>query len=143
MVFTIYKAKLSTAGKTTEQIKADYEGGFGDVPSEKEVQAWIDAYNRIDGIEMIVLKSPIMDGYVPTSCVKEEDEPKFRDFVYQAEQDPYFGSYINDREEFLKDWESGDYSPSGSLTFKEEDLTDLQKEYAGEPGDKKNEPNYD
>jgi hypothetical protein len=130
--FNFYKARLKTGGKTPEQIKADYDGGLGSAPSEEEVQNWIKAYDLISGIELIVMKHPISDGYVPVSY-DEEDDCKIRDFVYQAEQDPYFGTYINERDEFLEDWKSGDYSPMGSLTFSSDDVEIIEELKKEEP----------
>jgi hypothetical protein len=123
---TLYKARLKTAGKTPEQIKANYEGGIGPVPSEEEVQGWINAYNLISGIELVVMKSLISEGYIPVSW-DEEVDGKIRDFVYQAEQDPFFGTYVNEREEFLEDWKSGEYSPAGSLTFDNGDVEIIEE----------------
>ncbi|GIN89878.1 hypothetical protein J22TS1_09290 [Siminovitchia terrae] len=37
-------------------------------------------------------------------------------------EDEMFGTYIDQRDEFLRDWESEEYSPTGSLVFKEEDV---------------------
>lgn len=126
MKFTLYKARLNTAGKTPEQIKADYEGGIGPLPNDEEVQNWIKVYDSLSGTEIIVMNSPFSDNFTPVSWDEKDDE-KFRDFVYQAEQDPYFGTYVNEREEFLKDWESEDYSPSGSLVFDAADVEIIEE----------------
>lgn len=132
MKFKLYKARLKTNGKTPEQIKADYEGGIGSAPSEEEIQNWIKVYEVISGIELVVMKSLISDGYVPVSYDKEDDW-KIRDFVYQAEQDLYFGTYINERDEFLVDWESGEYSPMGSLTFSIDEVEIIEELKEKEP----------
>lgn len=47
-MFTLYKAKLNTAGKTPEQIRSNFEGNIGPVPSEEEIQSWIKAYDLWD-----------------------------------------------------------------------------------------------
>lgn len=130
MNFTFYKAKLNTGGKTPEQIIRDYEGGIGTLPNQKEIQDWINAYDLINGIELVVMKSPFSDSYTPVSW-DEKDNEKIRDFIYQAEQDPFFGTYVDEREEFLEDWKSGEYSPTGSLVFDREDveiIEELKKE---------------
>lgn len=126
MKHTFYKARLKTAGKTPEQIKADFEGGIGPVPTEEEVQGWIKAYDLINGIELVVVKSLISEGYIPVSW-NDEDNGKIRDFVYQAEQDSFFGTYVNERDEFLEDWKSGEYSPDGVLTFDIKDVEILEE----------------
>lgn len=125
-MFTLYKAKLITAGKTLGQIKSYFEGGVGPVPSEDEIQDWIKAYDLINGIELVVIKSQISNGYCPVAWDKKDDI-KMREFIYQVEQDPYFGTYINKREEFLKDWESDEYEPCGVFTFEIEDVEIIEK----------------
>ncbi|GIN97843.1 hypothetical protein J6TS1_37130 [Siminovitchia terrae] len=67
------------------------------------------------------MKCGFSDGFV-LGCLQDEDDEKVRDFIYQAEQDEMFGTYIDQRDEFLRDWESEEYSPTGSLVFKEEDV---------------------
>lgn len=126
MKTTLYKARLKTSDKTPKQIKADYEGGNGPAPSEEEVQGWIKCYDLISGIELIVMKSLIGEGYIPVAW-DEKYDGKIRDFVYQAEQDPFFGSYVNEREKFLEDWKSDNYSPIGSLTFQVEDVEIIEE----------------
>lgn len=49
-----------------------------------------------------------------------ENDDVFKEYVWLLEQDPLFGTYIDDRENFDKDWENGDYSPDGVLTIPEE-----------------------
>lgn len=49
-----------------------------------------------------------------------ENDDVFKEYVWLLEQDPIFGTYIDDRENFDKDWENGDYSPDGVLTIPEE-----------------------
>lgn len=119
-----YKAKLKTAGKTAEQVLASYD--MGDKPPADEVEAIINSYNLVDGIVLSVLGPTITGSYAPAGWRKEDDD-KIRDFVYQAEQDAYFGCYVNDREEFLKDWNSEEYDPGGSLTFSVEDVEILEE----------------
>lgn len=128
-----FKARLKTGGKTPEQILADYEGPgqIGKKPDANEVEALIKAFNGIDGIELIVMKS-FNGNYVPASW-KNEDDEKMMEFVYQAEQDPFFGTYIDEREEFIKDWKSDEYEPAGTLVFDSEDveiIEELKKEKA-------------
>lgn len=49
-----------------------------------------------------------------------ENDDVFKEYVWLLEQDPLFGTYIDDRESFDKDWENDDYAPSGVLTIPEE-----------------------
>lgn len=123
----LYKAKLQTGRKTPEQIKKDFEGY---TPSEEEIKGWIKAYDLIDGIEVVVMKSWTGNGYT-LAFWQDEDDAKIRDYIYQIEQDEMFGTYNDQRDEFLRDWDSDEYSPTGSFVFNEEDveiIEELRKE---------------
>lgn len=123
MARPIYIAKLKTAGKTHEQILAEYEGPR---PSDEFIQNIKKAYDSIDGLEVAVLKSGISEGYVIGGW-QGKDDHLFRDFIYQAEQDEFFGTYVDDYEGFLKAWMSGEYEPMGSLTFDHKEVEILEK----------------
>ncbi|MDA1478294.1 hypothetical protein [Bacillus changyiensis] len=120
---TLYKAKLNTGKKTSEQIK---NGFTGIEPSEQEIQNCLKAYGLIDGMEVIVTKSWSGDGYYLISW-QENDSGTIKEFFYQLEQDPMFGSYFDEREEFENDWESGEYCPAGSIAFSNEDVEIMKK----------------
>lgn len=119
----LFRVKLKTAGKTPDQILSAYDGPK---PNEEEVKNLIKAYDSLDGIEVVVSKSLISDGYC-LAAWQNKDENLIRDFVYQAEQDEFFGSYVDDREEFIKDWESDDYSPPGSMVFENDDVEIIEE----------------
>ena len=53
-MFKMFKAILRTAGKTPEDIKQMYDGSVGPEPSEEEIQGYIDVYNKLDGLEVVV-----------------------------------------------------------------------------------------
>lgn len=123
MGLTLFSAKLQTAGKTAEQIRASYDGPK---PNDKEIEYWIKAFNELDGIEIVVLKSFTGEDWC-LAAWDEKDEEKIMEFVYLAEQDPYFGSYVDERDEFLKDWKSGEYEPPGSLVFANADVQVIEE----------------
>jgi len=123
MDLNLFKAKLNTGGKTPEQIKSAFDGPE---PSEEEIQNWIKAYDLIAGIEVVVMKDWSGNGYCLVAWQDKDDE-KIREFIYQAEQDEMFGSYVNEREEFIKDWDSDEYSPAGSLLFNSEDVEIIEE----------------
>lgn len=117
----ILKAKLRTGGKTRDQIISEFEGDI----NEEEIKAWQHAYNLIDGKEIVVAQL-FKDRYTPVSWLVEDDAA-FRDFIYQVEQDDWFGTYGNERQEFLKDWENEEYEPSGSLSFCKDDVEIIKR----------------
>ena len=119
-----YKVKLKTAGKTVEEVLATYDTMK---PSKEEVEETIKASNLVDGLVVGVMGPTVGGGFSLVGWDKEDDE-KIRDFVYQAEQDQYFGCYIDERKEFLEDWNSEQYEPEGSLSFAAEDVLILEDE---------------
>src|SRR5690625_2349543 len=103
MGLKLFKAKLCTSGRTKEQIKKDYGGDI----TEKEIIDWQHALDLIDNKEVIVAEA-WKGRYTLISWFKKDDSA-FIEFVYQAEQDQMFGTYIDDREQFLKDWKNEVY----------------------------------
>lgn len=121
MKFKLFKAKLRTGGKTKDQIISDFEGEV----TEKEIRDWKYVFNLIDGKEIIVVE--VFKGRFTLVSWLDEDDSAFRDFIYQAEQDDMFGTYIDDREEFLNDWKDGRYEPTGSLGFDKNDVEIIEE----------------
>ncbi|MFL0507105.1 hypothetical protein ACH0B5_15295 [Ureibacillus sp. 179-F W5.1 NHS] len=128
MIEKLFKAKFTTTGKTIEQLKAEYTDFL---PSDEKLQALLEAYQNLDGVEVIVYERRFVGeenyGVFAWDESDKSIDDKIRDFIYQAEQDDMFGSYIDDREEFLADWESGNYSPSGSLVFEKSDIEIIEE----------------
>lgn len=116
-----FEAKLKTGNITRDYIISDF---YGDV-TEKQIKEWLDVYKLIDGKKIIVADIR-KERYTLISWM-DEDVEAFRDFIYQAEQDDWFGNYIDDREGFLKDWEDGTYEPSGSLGFHKNNVEIIKK----------------
>ncbi|MFD2628808.1 hypothetical protein [Oceanobacillus kapialis] len=118
----VLKVKLTTANKTDDQIKARYDAEI----SQKEIENFKTAFDLVDGLEIGVIPSQFDEGsYVVVGWHKDNDHI-MRDFVYHMEQDPYFGSYVDDREAFLEDWNNNEYEPAGSLSFEKEDIEVLE-----------------
>ncbi|NPC91004.1 hypothetical protein HOO54_23685 [Bacillus sp. WMMC1349] len=114
----LYKAKLNTSKKTSEQIKNELTGLE---PNEEEIQNWLKIYGLIAGVEVIVAKSWSGDGYCLVNWL-EKDSGTIKEFFYHLEQDPMFGSYFDEREEFEEDWQSGEYCPACSIVFSDKDV---------------------
>jgi hypothetical protein len=120
----LYKAKLHTAGKTPEQILKGYDGL---TPSDEVVQGIIKAYNLIDGLEVVVSNSFYGKDTYTLIIWNKSDDDKFKEFSYLLEQDPFMGTYVNEREQFDKDWDSEQYEPPGSLSFQKSDVEIIVK----------------
>ena len=127
-MFKMFKAILKTAGKTPEDIKQMYVGSVGPEPSEEEIQGYIDVYNKLDGIEVVVYdRSNTGVADYGLYVWQKEDDERIKELFYQAEQDPYFGTYVNERDEFIKDWEAEEYEFGPSPTFGADDLEIIEE----------------
>lgn len=112
----IYRATLHTGGKTREQVKQQF-----DTPAtEKEIDETLEYYNKLDGATVFVTEG-LFKSYDLISWPEEESK-RMKEAIYLVEQDSMFGTYIDQREEFDADWEAGNYSPSGILTFDKADV---------------------
>jgi hypothetical protein len=114
-----YEATLKTAGKTAEDIIKDYDGPK---PLEKEINMWIEAFNAINGLKVVLLQSPFSPDHFSLGAWDPADDDKIRDFFYAAEQDPVFGCYIDQRDQFLEEWKREEYESAGSLIFDKDDV---------------------
>ena len=127
-MFKLFKATLRTAGKTPEDIKKMYDGSVGPEPIEEEIEGYIKVYNLIDGIEVVVYtRSHFGVDDFGLYVWQEKDDERIRELFYQAEQDPYFGSYVNERDEFIKDWEAEEYEFGSTPTFNSNDVEIIEE----------------
>ncbi|UKJ43480.1 hypothetical protein [Lysinibacillus sp. ACHW1.5] len=127
-MFKIFKAILRTAGKTPDDIKQMYDGSVGPEPSEEEIQGYIDVYNKLDGLEVVVYdRGQFGVADYGLYVWQKEDDERIRELFYQAEQDPYFGTYVNERDEFIKDWEAEEYEFGPSPTFRADDVEIIEE----------------
>ncbi|GAA5417956.1 hypothetical protein Pryu01_03034 [Paraliobacillus ryukyuensis] len=120
MNITLWNAKVNTKDMTEEQARNNFDGDA----SPEEITRFKKAMQSVDGLEVVVTESftGYGDGYVLLSW-KQEDDDKWREFIWEMEQDPFFGAYCDDREGFLEVWNAGEYEPPGSMTFESDYLT--------------------
>ncbi|MEI3605950.1 hypothetical protein SPD48_09630 [Pseudogracilibacillus sp. SE30717A] len=128
MRIKIYKARFQTAGKTSEEIRSEYDDSIGPPPTTEEIELWRKTLIALDGTELFVTNSFLSSGdrYTIISWPNESDE-KMMEFVYAAEQDSMFGTYQNEREQFIKDWKTEKYEPSGSLSVGASDIKIIEE----------------
>lgn len=115
-----HEATLKTAGKTIEQIMVAYESG--EKPSLEFAQKIKESYDLIDGCKIIVGEASFREDSYSLLMWQEVDDHKFMEFTYIAEQDAYFGSYIDMWDEFEKDWVNEEYDPPGAMVFDKADV---------------------
>ncbi|GAA2774559.1 hypothetical protein GCM10010451_68420 [Streptomyces virens] len=86
-----------------------------------------EAYRNLDGTEVV----GAVWGYSPDSYSlygwSDEDDAKFKEFIYLLEQDASFGNYIDERDRFDADWQKGEYEPAVAMHFDKSDFIIIEK----------------
>lgn len=115
MKVKMYKAILHVK-KTEEQVREIYKDGIGPPATDEEIMNSVKFYDLLDGTTGIVSSDlSLMPGEYAYLGATEEYSEREKEACYLKEQDLFFGTYINQREEFDADWESGNYSPEGTM----------------------------
>ena len=85
---------------------------FNDISTDDpDYLLWEKISAYMDGEIAYVIESSLEDGTYVFLGLK--DKEKNKEVYYMMEQDSSMGVYIDDREEFDKDWDSGNYEPDG------------------------------
>ena len=122
------KAMLHTAGKTDEEILK--QSGLISPEEIPKVRKIIEAW---DGIEVIVDATLIINEQIRQYALIGWDEQdceidgRIKEVIYLMEQDPMFGTYVDDRERFELDWAEKRYEPAGGIVFEPEDIEILEE----------------
>jgi len=115
MKIELFEAILHTGGKTAEKLRVE----FGDV-TEDEIQSYIKILDAMDGQKALVATSLLdPNEYAYMGLL---DETQGKEVTYLMEQDPMMGCYIDQREQFDRDYDSGNYCPEGVWTLKKENV---------------------
>lgn len=128
--FRLIRAILHPKQKTAEEFKEEYPD-----MSDEEIAYAIKINEMLDGQEAIV--SPHGENYDLIGLV---DPVLNKEVSYQLEQDPECGSYINNRDQFNKDYDSKNYSADFFHYFEKNEVEEL-KTSPSEIKENKNEQN--
>lgn len=93
---------------------------------ETEYQRRIDLGKAFDGLRAVITEE-ILGKEFALSYIHPEDREKAKEGYYIAEQAPYFGSYINKRKEFERDWEAGNYEPDYTIKLHRKEVQIIRK----------------
>ncbi len=117
-----YKGILHTGGKTIEEIKeAGKEWEYSDEEAVV-IKAYMDAW---DGVPATFIDSG--DGQYSLIGWPPEEDARAANAIYLMEQDPVFGTYKDNREQFDSDWKDGSWEPSGAIGFQKETVEIIEK----------------
>lgn len=105
----IVTAKLKTVGAFTQGTD-----GCTDFDLWKNIEEYM------DGETAIVIESALQNGMYLFLGLK--DEEKNKQLHYMIEQDSMIGVYIDERERFNADWDSGEYEPDGCIYLDPENV---------------------
>lgn len=114
-------AVLNTANKTIADAKKVFEDSFGTVTQE-DYDNYIKRMAVIDGATVLVVQDNFSNGNYGVISFHDDSLDKFKEFCYLAEQDLFFGSYRDAREEFDADWENGEYEFTSVLNLEPHEL---------------------
>lgn len=119
------KAILHTAGKTDEQILKQ-----GGIISPNEISTFRKILEAWDGVEVYVNRAAHSRKEYTLMGWDEKDHDinnQVKEALFLMEQDPIVGTYVDNREQFERDWNEREYTPSMSITFAEEDVEILEE----------------
>jgi hypothetical protein len=105
----LVEAILHTGGKTAAQIHSE-----APELSDSEIQNILKINGALDGQKALVMPSPEGDEYWFVGLVNEK---LGKEVCYLMEQDPEFGCFIDQREEFDRAYDDGDYAPDFIYTL--------------------------
>lgn len=114
-------AVLKTANKTVEDAKKVYDSSFGEV-TQADYDNYIQRMAAIDGATILVVQDDFSGNNYGVISFHDNSLDKYKEFCYLADQDPFFGGYENNREEFDADWENGEYEFTGTLELEPHEL---------------------
>lgn len=84
---------------------------------------WKKIEEFVDGERAVVVQSVANEEqYV---VLQLENDEKTKELFYMIEQDPVIGIYVDDREEFDKAWDNGEYQPDGSINIYKKYTTEI------------------
>lgn len=117
-----YEAILHTGSRSRENIlqQAKEEKWIGPL-SEYDISNMIESGKCFDGARVTVIEDTFGSGYSLIFWNPEDDE-KIKNAFYYMEQDPFFGTYINDREGFEATWAAGEYEPGACIGFSKDEV---------------------
>ncbi|WP_059050009.1 hypothetical protein [Paenibacillus senegalimassiliensis] len=120
----LYRLRFKTGNKTVEDIKSMYDTS---APEEEILEQTAEAYRSLNGMEVVGAEWNYSPDTYSIYGWKPEDDEKMKEFTYLIEQDEMFGSYLNRREDFEKDWKNGEYESSAALHFDKGDFEVIEK----------------
>lgn len=118
--FTLVQGILHTGGLTAERLKAMWP----EAP-ENDAQNWEKVYSMLDGQEALLVPSFLEKGEFIFIGLRDHERDK--EVSYLMEQDSEVGCYINQREEFDRDYNSGDYSRDVQFCLKSDQVEVIEE----------------
>lgn len=95
-----------------KEAKLKTHGMYDELKEDQDYPLWAKIAEYMDGEIGLVAESSLDGHYVFLGLKNGE---KNKELFYMREQDGMIGTYIDDRDRFEKDWDSGEYEPDGNL----------------------------
>ena len=113
--FKLIQGILHTSSLTAERLKTMWPES-----PESDVRNWGKAYSMLDGQEALLIPSWYeKDEFI---FVGLKDHERDKEVAYLMEQDSEVGCYIDQREDFDRDYDSGNYSRDVQFCLKSDQV---------------------
>ncbi|WOO34931.1 hypothetical protein R2R35_14110 [Anaerocolumna sp. AGMB13020] len=93
---------------------------------EAEYQRRINLGKSLHGLRAVITEELLGKEFC-LCYIHPEDKEKAKEAYYIAEQAPYFGSYINNRKDFERDWAAGTYEPDYTIKLHRKEVQIIGK----------------
>lgn len=121
-----YEAILRTGIRTKDFLLSwAAEENWTTLP-ESEYQRRINLGKAFNGLRAVITEE-ILGKEFALCYIHPEDREKAKEGYYIAEQAPYFGSYINNRQDFERDWAAGTYEPDYTIKLHRKEVQIIRK----------------
>lgn len=121
-----YEAILRTGIRTKDFLLSWAAEENWTALTETEYQRRIDLGKAFNGLRAVI-NEEILGKEFALCYIHPEDKEKAKEAYYIAEQAPYFGSYINKRKEFERDWAAGTYEPDYTIKLHRKEVQIIRK----------------
>ena len=121
-----YEAILRTGIRTKDFLLSWAKEENWTALPETEYQRRINLGKALNSLRAVITEELLGKEFC-LCYIHPEDREKAKEAYYIAEQAPYFGSYIDKRKEFERDWKAGTYEPDYSIKLHRKEVRIIGK----------------
>ncbi len=121
-----YEAILRTGIRTKDFLLSWAKEENWTALPETEYQRRINLGKALNSLRAVITEELLGKEFC-LCYIHPEDREKAKEAYYIAEQAPYFGSYINKRKEFEREWAAGTYEPDYTIKLHRKEVQIIRK----------------